>query len=109
MPQYALPTGGASGPVSVGVSPNGGTITAGGTFQIALGPNGKRKGGFIQNNSSGVLYVFTGVAGATRGSSVQVAPGLSFNLNMGTSGYVYTGTIWVDGTTSAAFTITEIT
>lgn len=109
MPQYALPAGGVSGPVAVTASPHGGTITSGGTFQIALGPNAKRKGGFIQNNSSDVLYVFTGVAGATQSASVQVSPGLSFNLNMGTSGYVYTGTVWVDGTTAAAFTVMELT
>jgi hypothetical protein len=107
MPQNALPS--TSGVTPVGTSLSGGTIVSGGTFQIALGPNPKRKGGFLQNNSAAnIMYIFAGISGTARGSSVEVPVGSFFNLNMGTPGFVYTGTIWVDGTTGDAFSVTEL-
>lgn len=98
-----------STPTRVSALPNGGTIATSGTFQTALQDNPARRGGFIQNNSSAVLYVFAGQSGATRGSSIQVPPGICFNLNMGTHGFIYIGAVMLDGATGAAFATMELT
>ncbi len=94
----------------VGATATGGTITSGGTYQTALAANPDRKGGFLQNNSaSHVMYVFVGAGTPGHASSVQVPFGDFFNFNMGTTGFIYTGAIKVDGTTADAFTVVEIT
>lgn len=59
----------------VSVVNKSGTITTGGTAQVAIAENSKRIGFWIQNVSAGDLYVNDVGTAAATGSSVKIAAG----------------------------------
>lgn len=83
---------GASNPVPIAystatITPRSGTITLGGTAQSFMTANAARKGWFIQNNSTGDLWVnrFGGTASAAQ-PSILVRPGRMYETPPGGSG-----------------------
>lgn len=81
-----------------------GTISATGSFQSILAASSSRKGCFIQNQGSHLMYVFFGAnASATEATSFQLNPGQSALCSNGL--IVATDNISLTGTSGDAFII----
>ena len=98
--------GGASSvttsPVAATSTPHSGTITAGGTFQVAIASSSTRLGCTIQNpvTATETLFVFFGANGsATTSNSIGLAPGAAVSCTTQT-GAVLTDSVDVDAATT---------
>jgi hypothetical protein len=94
-------------PNGVTTTPTGYTVTTANTFQSVLAASATRKGCLLQNTNAGggdVEYVFFGSnASATKGASIQVAPGGAVNCATG-SGQVLTDNVSVTSVASGTDT-----
>lgn len=74
-PIVPVVTVGASAGSQVTLTDRSGTITSGGTAQTLMASNAARKGFYIQNTSSGDLWISSVGTAAVAGSSMRVIAG----------------------------------
>jgi hypothetical protein len=100
-----------AGTISGTLTDRSGTVTAGGTSQTLAAINAARKYILIENpinavNGETLFINFTSAASTSAAGSIQIAPGGSINLNIGT--YITTELITVTAaTTGHAFIAKE--
>lgn len=69
--------------ISAPITTTNGTVTTGGTFQVALAGNASRKGCAITNRGTHTQYIYFGATGsATIADSIPIAPGQQITCSM---------------------------
>lgn len=91
-------TAGIAGAPATSLADISGTVTTGGTAQNAAAANSARRGFWIQNNSSGDLWISTIATAVQSQPSLKIPPGAYYESPLGGAG---TGAISIIGATTA--------